>query len=62
MDRFSFIFCWVEDNLPLLVDLSWPIQAHAVTFALIPYYNIPDPLTSEEDATKQTKTSKQIAP
>ena len=30
---------------------SRPIQAHAATKALIPYCNIPDPPTSEEDAT-----------
>ena len=30
---------------------SRPVQAHAATFALIPYCNIPDPPTGEEDAT-----------
>ena len=62
MHKFSSVFCWAESNLPLLADLSWPIQAHAATFALIPYYNVPDPLTGEEDATKPSKTFRKIAP
>ena len=35
--------CWAEGNLPLLSYLSWPIQAHAATRALIPHCNVPDP-------------------
>ena len=61
MHRFSSVFpsfFWTVGNLPLLSDLSWPIQAHAVTRALIPFYHIPDPLTGKEDATNTKHTGK----
>ena len=62
MHKFSSVFCWVEDNLPLLADLSWPIQAHAITFALIPFCNVPDPSTNKEDATNHQKPLGKLAP
>ena len=52
--------CCVEGNLPLLSDLSWPIQAHVATRALIPHYNVPDPLTDEGDATNNKHMGKQL--
>ena len=55
MHRFSSNLCWAEGNLPQLVDLSWPIQAHAATIALIPHCNVPNPPSGEEDATKTIK-------
>ena len=42
---------WAEGKLPLLADLSWPIQAHAIISVLMPQCNIPKPPTGEEDAT-----------
>ena len=54
-------FYWAKGNLPLLANLLWPIQAHAATRALIPYYNVPDPQTDEEDAII-TKHTRKIAP
>ena len=50
MSQFSDC-CYAEGNLLLLSDLSWPIQAHAITRALIPHCNVPDPPTDEEDTT-----------
>ena len=58
--KFSDLY-WEEGDLLLLSDLSWPIQAHAATSALIPYCNVPDPPTGQEDATKH-QTYGHLAP